>query len=72
MERLKALLAEHCGFSYNTVAETYKCRAFKLQYDFVEIDRRFRNDIVLSVLEWGADCIDREVCVYVNYCLIVQ
>ena len=40
------------------------CRARKLQYDFIEIDRRFRNDIVLSVLEWGADCIDWEMCVY--------
>jgi len=39
MERLKAFWAEHCDSSYNTVAETYECRARKLQYDFVEIDR---------------------------------
>ncbi len=24
IERLKAFLAEYCGFSYNTVAETYE------------------------------------------------
>ncbi len=39
MERLKAFWAEYCDFSYNTVAETYECRARKLQHDFVEIDR---------------------------------
>ena len=47
MERLKDLLAEHYDFRYNTtMAETCECRARKLQHDFVEIDRRVRNDIL--------------------------
>ena len=45
MERLKAFMAEHCGFSYNIMAEAYEYRAHKLQHDFVEIDRYVRNDI---------------------------
>jgi len=61
MERLKVFLAEHYDFRYNTVADTYECRAPKLQHDFVEIDRRVRNDIVLSDLESGVDCVDRDV-----------
>jgi hypothetical protein len=44
-KRLKFFMTEYCDFSYNTMAETYECRARKLEYDFVEIDRRVRNDI---------------------------
>jgi hypothetical protein len=61
MERLKVFLAENYDFRYNTVADTYECRARQWQHDFVEMDRRVRNDIVLSALESGVDCIDRDV-----------
>jgi hypothetical protein len=45
MEGFKAFWGEHYDFRYN-MAETYECRAHKLQHDFIEIDRRVRNDIV--------------------------
>ncbi len=61
MERLKVFLAEHYDFRYNTVAETYECRRHQSKLHFVEVDRRVRNDIVLSALEAGVDCIDRDV-----------
>jgi len=61
MERLKVFLTEHYDFRYNIVADTYECRARQWQHDFVEMDRRVRNDIVLSALESGVDCIDRDV-----------
>jgi len=44
-KRLKAFWVEHCDSRCNTVAETYESRTRKLQYDFVEIDRRVRNNI---------------------------
>ncbi len=50
-EWLKSFMTEYCDFSYNTVAETYECRARKWQHDFVEIDRRVRNDILSSYPE---------------------
>jgi len=66
-------LVEHYGFRYNTVGETYEPRARKLQHDFVEIDCRVRNDIVLSVLGSGVGCIDQGYNTYiVNYCLIIR
>ena len=73
MGRLESFSTGHYDSIYNTVTETHECRAYPLQHDFVEIDRRVRNDIVLSALEWGVDCIDRGYDTYiVNYCLIIQ
>ncbi len=58
MERLKAFLAEHCGFSYNAVTETYD-RVRKWQHDLVEIDRHVRNDI--------SEFLSRtQICVWLN------
>jgi hypothetical protein len=54
MGRLESFSTGHDDSIYNTVGETHECRAHPLQHDFVEIDHRSRNGIVLS----GVDCIE--------------
>src|SRR5574344_613420 len=61
MSKLKQFLASRYEFRYNTVSESYEYRVMEPDGNFAIIDRRSQNDIVMSAIDAGIECIDRDV-----------
>jgi predicted P-loop ATPase len=61
MDSLKMHMHKQYEIRYDIIEEVYKFRPRGTKEEFAEIDERTQNDMVMSAINAGINCIDRDV-----------